>query len=306
MDKRMKILIGYDGSKCADAAIDDLKKAGLPTTAQVLLITTAEVWLPPPSIFADEKGEVPFPLTVPVGVKRARVRAARAIEEAKEVVAQAAAHVQSLFPEWEVRSYTTSGSPAWEIISKADDIKPDLIVLGSHGRGAVGRLILGSVSQKVLTEANCSVRIARSRTHELATAYDEVPLRLVVGLDGSLGAEQVVETIAQREWPSETSVLLVTATEPFYMYGIEPGALQSHAEDIQRSATHTLGAIGLHISSVVREGDPKQILLEEAENWGADSIFVGAKGHRFFERVLLGSVSYAVAARAHCSVEVIR
>ena len=46
--------------------------------------------------------------------------------------------------------------------------------------------------------------------------------------------------------------------------------------------------------------------LEEAERWGADCIFLGAKGHSRFERLLLGSVSTAVSARAHCSVEVVR
>jgi nucleotide-binding universal stress UspA family protein len=56
----------------------------------------------------------------------------------------------------------------------------------------------------------------------------------------------------------------------------------------------------------LKKGDPKQILIEEAESWQADSIFVGAKGMRGIERLLLGSVSAAVAARAHCSVEVVR
>jgi nucleotide-binding universal stress UspA family protein len=51
---------------------------------------------------------------------------------------------------------------------------------------------------------------------------------------------------------------------------------------------------------------PKYILIKEAKRWGADSIFVGARGLSNFERLLLGSVSTAVATRAHCSVEVVR
>ena len=50
----------------------------------------------------------------------------------------------------------------------------------------------------------------------------------------------------------------------------------------------------------------KSLLLEEAERWGADCIFVGARGLNRLERLLLGSVSTAVAARARCSVEVVR
>ena len=49
MANRMKILVGYDGSKCADAALDDLRRAGLPADAQVKVLSVVENWLPPPS-----------------------------------------------------------------------------------------------------------------------------------------------------------------------------------------------------------------------------------------------------------------
>jgi nucleotide-binding universal stress UspA family protein len=65
-------------------------------------------------------------------------------------------------------------------------------------------------------------------------------------------------------------------------------------------------AKGLNASVTIRRGNPKDGLVEEAESWGADCVFVGAKGVRGIDRLLLGSVSSAVAARAHCSVEVVR
>ena len=67
-----------------------------------------------------------------------------------------------------------------------------------------------------------------------------------------------------------------------------------------------LRAAELVVSSVIKNGDPKRVLVDEAEQWGADSIFVGARGLRLIERLLLGSVSAAVAERAQCSVEVVR
>jgi nucleotide-binding universal stress UspA family protein len=72
------------------------------------------------------------------------------------------------------------------------------------------------------------------------------------------------------------------------------------------ASAETVRASGLVVSSVVKEGDPRQVLIDEAEQWEADCIFVGARGLRSFERFLLGSVSTAVVARAHCSVEVVR
>ena len=70
--------------------------------------------------------------------------------------------------------------------------------------------------------------------------------------------------------------------------------------------TRELREAGLAAEPFVVEGDPKRVLLHEAERWGADCIFVGAKGHSRRERFLLGSVSAAVAARARCSVEIVR
>jgi nucleotide-binding universal stress UspA family protein len=63
---------------------------------------------------------------------------------------------------------------------------------------------------------------------------------------------------------------------------------------------------GLHAEVLIRRGNPADQILEEADSWGADCIFIGAKGTRGIERLLLGSVSSAVSARAHCSVEVSR
>jgi nucleotide-binding universal stress UspA family protein len=72
------------------------------------------------------------------------------------------------------------------------------------------------------------------------------------------------------------------------------------------SATEKLWAAKLIVSSEVKAGDPKRVLLDEAESWDADCIFVGATGLSGLDRFLLGSVSAAVAARTHCSAEVVR
>jgi nucleotide-binding universal stress UspA family protein len=94
-----------------------------------------------------------------------------------------------------------------------------------------------------------------------------------------------------------------------------PGQTETERRDTDESAwmSETLDAMaaplherGLEVSSTITAGDPKHVLLDEAERWGADSLFVGARGLSRIERFLLGSVSAAVAAQAHCSVEVVR
>jgi len=75
----------------------------------------------------------------------------------------------------------------------ADDWRADLIVVGSHGRSALTRLVLGRVSQQVATESRCSVRVARH-----VTARGHTPMRIVIGVDGSRGAEAAVDAVALR------------------------------------------------------------------------------------------------------------
>jgi nucleotide-binding universal stress UspA family protein len=63
----------------------------------------------------------------------------------------------------------------------------------------------------------------------------------------------------------------------------------------------------IKVTTEIRQGDPKKKLPQAAEELGADCLFVGSAGFsNRLERFVLGSISAAVAARAHCSVEVIR
>jgi len=62
----------------------------------------------------------------------------------------------------------------------------------------------------------------------------------------------------------------------------------------------------LLVTTVFREGNPKDKILDEAESWGVDLIVVGSHGYGAIKRLFLGSVSLAVAANATCSVEIVR
>ncbi|HSK64405.1 MAG TPA: universal stress protein, partial [Pyrinomonadaceae bacterium] len=201
------------------------------------------------------------------------------------------------------------------LVAKADEWSPDLIVVGSHGRTALGRFVLGSVSQRVLTEAKCSVRIARGRVEE-----PNSPVRIIVGTDGSQASEEALRAVAARHWPplSEIKVVLVDdPAAPEFLGKLIPPLREIVAEDRQEArawveeisdrSAQILRAAGVKVKTVVREGDPKRELPKAAEEWGANCIFVGSAGFsNRLERFVLGSISAAVAARAHCTVEVVR
>ena len=294
---RMKILIAYDGSEGAESAIDDLKRAGLPRRAEAIVLTIAEELIPAPTSIG--------------GVETTFAKSL--LEEEKDSLAlakRARSRIQQIFPGWEILAEAGIGSPGSEIITMADEWRPDLLVVGSHGRTALGRMFFGSVSQKVINEARCSVRVARGRIVEPA-----VPARIIVGVDGSEEADAAVEEIASRNWPDGSEVRIVNSAWTIPSAS-DPGTAVNLAEWIAREtervnkvvegAAEKLGSAGLKVSTVVKEQEPKALLCGEAEDMRADCIFVGARGMGRLERFLIGSVSLGVAARAHCSVEVVR
>ena len=301
---KMKILIAYDGSDCARDAIDDLRLAGLPGEAEVVVISVADVWLPPPSSY--EMVEAAFEERVRAGSEKTRERARLAVEEVRELAEDAKTRIQSSFPAWDVRATACAGSPAWEIIQKADEWKPDLVVVGSHGRTVVGRFFLGSVSQKVVNEARSSVRVARRPYIDPSG-----PIRIVIGVDGSAGAEAAVRAVAGRQWPEGSEARVVAALDLMMIPPLE--SLEEFNDDerewvekVVTASTERLRTTKLTVSSIIKSADPKRLIVDEAESWKAHSIFVGARGLRRIERFLIGSVSSGVAARANCTVEIVR
>ena len=72
------------------------------------------------------------------------------------------------------------------------------------------------------------------------------------------------------------------------------------------SVERVLASAGLKATGAVLSGNAKDAVLDEAHKWAADLIAVGSHGRRGFRRLLLGSVSEAVAMNTHCSVVVVR
>jgi nucleotide-binding universal stress UspA family protein len=145
------------------------------------------------------------------------------------------------------------------------------------------------------------------------------PLRIIVGVDGSKDSNAAVEEVARRSWPSETVVRIVTALDSvpasvtrITTLAFDADAYEMSTEEHQAMRSAAAAAMAqLHRSNIrvdcdVESGSAVELVLTNAQDWGADAIFVGAQGHSFMERVLLGSVSASIAMRAACAVEVVR
>lgn len=310
-----RILIGYDGSAEADAALDDLPRAGLPRDAEARVLTVGDYVTPPTppgypvAAFVPDGRPAEDPST-------ALVRVTWASKGARAMARRAAWRIRDSFPDWWVRAEEFGGAPPRALMRAADEWEADLLVVGSPHRSRLGRLLLGSVSRTVVADADCSVRVGRPRTERSADA----PPRILVGVDGSPEAEGAVRAVGGRVWPSGTEVRVVAVDDsvsPRRFRQLLPAAAAmiaggnreaaARAREMVEWATGALGQIGLDASSAFASGDARRVLVEEARAWGADSVFVGA--HSFggaLARFRAGRVSTGVAMDAPCSVEVVR
>lgn len=311
MNKKMKILIAFDGSKYAEAAIEDLRHAGLPSDSEAVVLTVTDAWELPETInpVTSRAGKFVHPTAKTVETHLAEIKG-----QAETLAAAAIFRLGLLFPDWSVDAEARLGKPAWEIIEKSDEWQADLIVVGSQGRTALGRLLLGSVSQKVISEARTSVRISRERKN-----IENKTERILVAVDGSANAEDAARMVAGRQWSHDAEIRLIAVDDPFThpAGGYVVWNLQEDKPEVSEKTfewmakiidvpTGILQAAGLKVSHTVRWGDAAGMILHEANEWKADSIFIGARGLGRFQRFWLGSVSSTVAARAKCSVEVVR
>lgn len=145
-------------------------------------------------------------------------------------------------------------------------------------------------------------------------------MKILLAVDGSTYSERAALEVARRPWPADTQVRVLSVVEPAAPLVAEPYAgVGSYFEELERlknaEARDTVARVAkllrtkapaLQVSTDALPGSPRRLIVEEADSWGADLIVVGSHGYRTWERMLLGSVSQAVAAHAECSVEIVR
>ncbi len=309
-------MIAYDGSEHARAALDDLRRAGLPREGEAVIVSVGDVLVSPSSSIKEIAGTALTSRRVTAAIAQAQAQASKLLEEARGMASEASKLFEAHFPDWKVRAEALVGAPSQELIQKAHGWGADLIVVGSQGRSALGRFFLGSVSKTVATESHCSVRVSRGAVEN----DDEAHVRIIIGVDGSLGAKQAVRAVGRRMWSEGTEVRVIAVDDgvsPARIASILPttaALINSNNEEaavkarvMLEWAAEELRAIGLNVTAEIIRGDPQRVLIDVARKWQADCIFVGSRGlSGALERLRLGSISTALVTNAHCSVEVVR
>jgi len=153
--KLRKILVPVDFSECSRKALHYATALAKQCQAEILLLHVLE--MPPIPVQAFETAFLEAP----------------AEESVEKELSEWQAQVGSTAP---VKTLVCSGSASPEIVRTADENNMDLIVIGSHGRTGLARLLLGSTAERVVRHAPCPVLVVREREHDFvapseATAF---------------------------------------------------------------------------------------------------------------------------------------
>lgn len=146
----MKILLATDGTKHSEAAVKMATNFAFPSGSSIKIVSIVDMAVPL-SIDAYA-GYIPSTFEIEKTAK----------ENATNILAETKASLGEKLPNVTITSEVLLGSPESRIVETAEEMKADLIIVGSHGYNRWERLLLGSVSDSVIHHAPCSVLVVRS------------------------------------------------------------------------------------------------------------------------------------------------
>jgi nucleotide-binding universal stress UspA family protein len=221
-----------------------------------------------------------------------------------ELFAVATDRLQALEPETRA---IVNRSPAEALYELADRERAMLIVVGSTHRGALGRVVPGSIGVSLLHGAPCAVAIA---PRDYAEDGEHRLLRVGVAFDGSPEAWAALETgiaLAQRLRAALT-MLAVAEPTPYAasLSVLTAGEYETYEQKAKRRALDSaLGRVpeDMPVEERLLTGDAGALLASASADF--DLLLLGSRGYGPLRRTLLGSVAARVIDRAECPVVVL-
>lgn len=199
------------------------------------------------------------------------------------------------------------GRAADGILAAADELDPDLIVVGTHGRGGVARLVYGSVAEAVMRRSSFPVLAVR---HPELTAPG-TPIRVILHpTDFSARSRPALEMARTLARVHRARLVLQHVAPAEILTGgafYAPADLRPEREALNqlRDETANVG-LGESVETRFRQGDPAAEILQAATELGCDLIVMGSHGRTGLRRLLMGSVAEVVVRAAPCLTLIVK
>jgi nucleotide-binding universal stress UspA family protein len=191
------------------------------------------------------------------------------------------------------------GKVVQEILAQAKASRPDLVVIGSHGRGGVQRLVLGSVAEKVLRLATCPVLTVRSGVR-LARRSRSPFETILCPTDFSAAANRAVAYAKRLAEEANAKLILMSAVEWPFGEAVMSGAVAELQKSIESDASEALTRLlpragnGPRAQAIVAIGKASAAIVKVARARSVDLIVMGVSGRGALDVALLGSTTHHV------------
>ncbi|HZE21857.1 MAG TPA: universal stress protein [Desulfobaccales bacterium] len=275
-----KVLICTDGSPESERAITAALDLAKTMDSKVFLLEVVY-------FLAGYEMQSPDTLTPPVVNLELMEAQEKAVKERLETWKTRAAE-KGVTLEPRIR---TSGSAYEGILEEAAELQPDLIIMGRHGYTGLTRLLMGSVTARVIGHSDCHVLVV---PQEAALSF----ARLLIASDGSPYSEAA--------WVEAVS--LAKAMDS-YLIAVSVAAADGNipaATKVVRTLELEAEKAGIRLETMLPLGRADEGIIKAAEFKEASLIVVGSHGRTGLMRLLMGSVAERVIGQANCGVLVVK
>jgi nucleotide-binding universal stress UspA family protein len=200
-----------------------------------------------------------------------------------------------------------------EILAQADALKADLIVVGSHGRSGFERLLLGSITEKVLRKATCPVMVVPPRVDEAALSRAVHVSRMLCPVDfsdSSIAALTFAISLAEEADACLTVLHVVEMLPGLHEppmsagFNVDEWRVAAQASCLERLRALIPDSVRSYctVDTVVSEGKASRAILRLAAERHSDLIVMGVQGRGTVDVMLFGSNTHDVIRAASCPV----
>jgi nucleotide-binding universal stress UspA family protein len=272
-----RVVLGYDGSPSSRVAMDVAVGEARRRSVPLLVITAID----------DSPG---YPLTLTTRAEAARQAALDGVATAVQALGEEAVYSRVEF------------GPSAEVLLRRVRAS-DLVVVGSHGHRALGRMLLGSTSAAVLAHCPGPVLVVRGDPEDWHGP-------VLVGVDGSAHSLAALAFGAEMA-AARSSLLRVVMAVPDLVDAFgdvsgpdDPEIQSAQAQLLQYTEAVHGAKAGTDVEMLVVQGHPADVLVHHAAP--SQLVVLGSRGRGTFSSLLLGSVGREVSQRATCPVLVLR
>ena len=288
----MKVLVAMDGSKYGRWALNWIARLPFVEPPRVTALHVVDIaalrapFLAQPVMAGTER-------YVREEIQRMERRSTKVLEKTTQQLASLNLNGTAKTEQGEVASVLLNRAPR----------RNGLLVVGSQGLDALDRIMLGSVSTKLIHHAICPVLVVKG---------EAMPVRrVVVAIDGSNASAKALDFVLARFRPDRSTGedgsvpihVSVVHVMPFKYPGSKEVA--SGRRLLEQSMQRLIKA-GFTAETMHPIGKPAEVIMKVASTCQADLIVIGARGLGTVARFLLGSVSTRVVQHANCTVLVVR